>query len=72
MRKFCEALLEVAWDDVKSTEIFEKAVALVKAAANGNFHRDNIRTELFTKLVVEEVGLRHGGAGSTALRRARP
>jgi hypothetical protein len=69
MRKYCDALLHVAWDDTKSTEIFDKAVAIVSATANGNLHRDNIRTEPFTQLVFDGINAEQGGAGNVAARR---
>ena len=48
MKRFCEAQMVVLWDDESCLQTLEQAVALVREVANGNLHRDNIRTEPFT------------------------
>ncbi|MDF1756266.1 MAG: AIPR family protein [Verrucomicrobiales bacterium] len=55
MQRYCDKVLEVAWDDVKSEKVFQQAVAVVKGIAAGNFHRDNIRTEPFTNGVRKKI-----------------
>jgi len=48
MRRYAEGLMEALWDDERSRALFRDAEAHVRAVANGNFHRDNIRTAPFT------------------------
>jgi len=48
MARYCEELLEVLWDDEKFRKAFEDAAAEVRRVAQGNLHRDNVRTESFT------------------------
>jgi AIPR protein len=49
MRRYCEVLLNDLWDDTRSTEIFQAAAEDVRRIARDKLHRDNIRTEDFTK-----------------------
>lgn len=49
MERFCQVLMETLWDDEKSKSIFSEAESHVRAVADGNLHRDNIRTEPFTQ-----------------------
>lgn len=57
MKRQCEGLMAVLWDDDKSRACFEQAAEVVYKAANGNMqgreNRDNIRTETFTDRVLE-------------------
>lgn len=55
MARYCERLFEVFWDDAKFREPFERAATEVRAVAQGNLHRDNIRTETFTTKLVEHI-----------------
>ena len=47
--------MTVLWDDDKSKKAFEEAAAEVRTVAAGNLHRDNIRTETFTDLLVQHL-----------------
>ncbi len=55
MRKYCEKVLEVAWNNEKSETVFTNASAIIEEVSEGNLDRDNIRTEPFTKLVITRV-----------------
>lgn len=57
MTKYCQMLMEALWDENLSKERFQKAADIVKQAANGDLHRDNIRTEPFTEAVKSLVSL---------------
>jgi hypothetical protein len=60
MRKYCEVLMAVLWNDSQACNIFLHAVDIVKTVADGNLDRDNIRTESFTekvKEIVADVGM---------------
>ena len=58
METYCSSLLVTLWDDDKCREIFEKAAEQVRAVAEGNLHRDNIRTEAFTNSLLATLGAR--------------
>jgi hypothetical protein len=47
--KWATEFCEVLWDDARSRQLFQRAAEEVKEAAEGNLHRDNIRTEPFTE-----------------------
>lgn len=49
MKKLCDRLAEALWNDDRSKELFEQAAEYVERVAAGNMHRDNIRSEPFTK-----------------------
>ncbi len=51
MQAYCDALLATLWDQVESDRLLLEAADVVSRAAQGNFQRDNIRTEPFTKKV---------------------
>lgn len=55
MQRFCEGLSEILWDDEKYKELFRQSVEILKEVASGNLHRDNIRTEPFTKQLIEKL-----------------
>ncbi len=48
MVKFCEDILDTLWDDSLCRNLFDSAAERVRSVADGNLHRDNIRTETFT------------------------
>ena len=49
IERYCEPSMEILWDDDKTKQLFEASAAMVEMVANGNFERDNIRTEVFTQ-----------------------
>ena len=51
MARFCEKILDVLWNPTDAAALVRRAVDVVDAVAAGNLHRDNIRTEPFTKQV---------------------
>jgi hypothetical protein len=51
MEAYCKTIEEILWDSAKADELFFNAVAVVEVVAEGNFHRDNIRTQPFTEKV---------------------
>jgi hypothetical protein len=51
MKNFCQVILDILWSD-QIENLIADAVAIIDAAAEGNFDRDNIRTEPFTKKVM--------------------
>ena len=53
--KYCTKVLETLWNDELSIGRFEKAAEIVRKVADGNLHRDNIRTEPFTESLLNEL-----------------
>lgn len=55
MVRYCSVLMDMLWDDDASRAHFESAEAHVRAVADGNLHRDNIRTEPFTEALLQRL-----------------
>jgi hypothetical protein len=55
MKSQCEELMKVLWSETTYKDKFSEAADLVRSIANGNYHRDNIRTEPFTKLLLQKT-----------------
>jgi hypothetical protein len=55
MERYCQKVLEVMWNDVASKELFIEATRVTSLVADGNMHRDNIRTEPFTVRLVDAL-----------------
>jgi len=53
MERFCDAFQKVLWSDDDAKDLFTKAAELVEKLAAGDFSRDAIRTEGFTKRVLQ-------------------
>jgi hypothetical protein len=53
MQRYADRLLDEIWDPHKGEELFRQAASVVEAVAQGNFHRDHIRTEPFTEALKE-------------------
>jgi hypothetical protein len=53
MKVYCEKLMNTMWNDQLLKETFLRAVEIVDTAAAGNLDNDNIRTEPFTRKVIE-------------------
>lgn len=51
MERYCAPLLRDIWDADKAEKLITTAAAIVDEAAEGDFHRDRIRTEPFTEKV---------------------
>lgn len=54
MARYCEPLIEIAWDQINAGDAFHRAAGIVEKIAKGNFDRDNIRTQTFTEEVRKE------------------
>jgi hypothetical protein len=55
MKPFCENLMEILWDEEAYKEKFDRATEVIAKIAYGNYNRDHIRTETFTKKVLEHT-----------------
>jgi AIPR protein len=55
MQRYCEDLSEILWDESKYKDLFINSVEILNNVADGNLHRDNIRTEPFTKQLIEKL-----------------
>ncbi|MGA2384698.1 MAG: AIPR family protein [Gemmatimonadales bacterium] len=51
--RWADDLSALFWDPVRAEELLHRAVQVIEGAAAGNLHRDNIRTQPFSQLVVE-------------------
>ena len=56
MERYCTGIMESLWDDEQSLGYLNKAAEYVRLVAAGNLHRDNIRTEPFTKSLLTQLG----------------
>jgi len=64
MQKYCETILETLWNNEKCRVAFENAGALIQKVANGNMHGDNVRTDLFTKNLIDAAPKKKGRKGN--------
>lgn len=55
MKKYCDLLCEILWNDDKYFESFLECANLAREIAAGNLHRDNIRSETFTAMFVSKI-----------------
>ena len=53
MEGYSQSIINLLQDQAKAEGLIIKAATIVEAAAAGNFHRDNIRTEPFTESVIK-------------------
>ncbi len=53
MARYCDPLSEAMWDAERAAGVFTAAAAIVEDAAEGDFRRDQIRTEPFTEEVLK-------------------
>jgi hypothetical protein len=60
MERFCQPLINSMWNTGQAEAILGDAAAIVNAAAAGNFHRDQIRTQPFTEKVKQMCLARTG------------
>jgi hypothetical protein len=61
MEAYCRPILSLLWDASKSDELISNAAALVEGAVEGNFNRDNVRTEPTTRKVIGLCQMTVGG-----------
>ncbi len=57
MERFCKPIIDILCDDDKYKKYFNDAIKIINIVADGNYHRDNIRTDGFTKNVIEKIKL---------------
>jgi hypothetical protein len=55
MERFCKPIKNLLWDSTQADQLISRAAQIVDSAAEGNFDRDQIRTEPFTNKVVEQA-----------------
>jgi hypothetical protein len=55
MSRYCMQVLNSLWDEEEYKNTFLQAKGIVEEVANGDLHRDNIRTEPFTEKVLNIV-----------------
>jgi hypothetical protein len=55
MARYCEKLVDVLGSDDRFRKAFDDAAGEVRKAAQGNLHRDNIRTETFTDTLIRQL-----------------
>ncbi len=49
MLRFCESRLALWWDQPAAEELLRTSASIVDTVANGNLHRDHVRTQPFTE-----------------------
>ena len=54
MAKYCAKMCAVLWDETRVGTAVQKAGEVIVSIADGNYHRDNIRTQGFTAKLVDE------------------
>src|SRR5438067_319118 len=64
MERYCKVITDQLWDYNRADELFAIAVGLIDEVAEGNFDRDNIRTEDFTRQII--AGCREQGRENTS------
>ena len=67
MERFCRAMLEKLWEDDEADKLIVRAARAVEVVAEGNFNRDNIRTQPFTEKVTAHCA---AAAGKLSLVKA--
>jgi hypothetical protein len=55
MEKCCNLMMESLWNDEQCKKTFISAKQVFETIANGNFNRDNIRTEPFTESLLSAI-----------------
>ena len=61
MERYCKVITDILWHSVKADELCARAATLVEKVAEGNFDRDNIRTQPFTEKVISRCNEEAGG-----------
>ncbi len=54
MEKYCSGMMDTLWDGDQADALINRSAAIVDKAAAGDFDRDKIRTDPFTKRVIDE------------------
>jgi hypothetical protein len=63
MDRYAERILSSLWDTSQAETAFRGAAEIVDLVAQGNFHRDHIRTQPFTDALKRELGVSSERAG---------
>ena len=66
MERYCEAFQKVLWSDEDAKELLTRAGALIETLADGDFSRDTIRTEPFTKKLLQYFSEKPGANTNNA------
>jgi len=52
MERYCKVISDLLWDEEQADRLIVRAARAVETVAEGNFDRDNIRTQPFTEKVI--------------------
>jgi hypothetical protein len=52
MKRYAEIIIKKLWDAEQSDELLTQAVGVVDYVADGNYDNDNVRTDMFTQMVI--------------------
>lgn len=52
MERYCKVMMQCLWNTEVSDRIFARAATIMDEVAGGNFSRDNIRTQQFTRALI--------------------
>jgi len=55
MRRLCEAVMDIIWDDTNAKQVFQKCINAIDYVAQGNLHSNNTRTEPFTSSMISYI-----------------
>lgn len=55
MVRYCQTIQDRLWDEPSLRDVISTAVKCVLDVAQGNLHRDNIRTEAFTTALIQHI-----------------
>jgi len=58
MERYCKVITDQLWDANDADRLFSRAATIIDRVAQGNFDRDNIRTQQFTEQLVATCGHR--------------
>jgi hypothetical protein len=52
MERYCKMIINILWDSGEADLLIARASGVVEEVADGNLHRDNVRTQPFTERVI--------------------
>jgi hypothetical protein len=56
MERYCKVITDKLWDTGEADRLFARAAEIIDQVAQGNFDRDNIRTQQFTEELIRQCG----------------
>ncbi|WP_046212406.1 AIPR family protein [Paenibacillus wulumuqiensis] len=59
MARYCNQLMNVLWDETQYKDVFRQAADMVTTITEGEYNRDNIRTEGFTERLNQDINERN-------------